>query len=128
MVVACISITCLLIVACAIFFVKKRRFSNYKLDTLHIPLEGSPTVNATNIDATDTDMLKDNPAYITTTTTTTLQENPSYITSTVSTTLQDNPAYASTNYNDADGTVYMYASTNNFNKAKVNRTYEALLM
>ena len=118
MVVVCISITCLLIVACAIVFVKKRRFSNYKLDTLHIPLEGSPTVNATNIDATDTDMLKDNPAYITTTTTTTLQENPSYITSTVSTTLQENPAYASTNCNDADDTVYMYASTNNFKKLK----------
>ena len=115
MVVVCISITCLLIVACVIVFVKKKRFSKYKLDTLHIPLEGSPTVNATDID-----MLKDNPAYITTTTTT-LQENPSYITSTGSTTLQDNPAYASTNYNDADDTVYMYASTNNFNKAKVNQ-------
>ena len=103
MVVVCISITCLLIVACVFVFVKKRRFSNYKL--------------------------KDNPAYITTTTTTTtLQENPSYITSTVSTTLQDNPAYASTNCNDADDTVYMYASTNNFNKAKANHTYEALLM
>ena len=124
MVVVCISITCLLIVACVIVFVKRRRFSKYKLDTLHIPSEGSPTVNATDID-----MLKDDPAYITTTTTTTLQENPSYIISTgFTTTLQDNPAYASTNYNDADDTVYMYASTNNFNKAKANHTYEALLM
>ena len=122
MVVVCISITCLLIVACVIIFVKRKRFSKYKLDTLHIPLEGSPTVNATDIDTTDIGMLKENPAYITTTTTTTtLQENPSYITSTGSTTLQDNPAYASTNYNDADDTVYMYASTNNFNKAKVNQ-------